>query len=284
MRYFILVSPGFATCYEYAGGLYPNCNAILNKEVAVMVSEPGTEELAELEEELGLSEELGEEFGEMEEEEFLPALPALAGIASAVAPVAAQAVGGLLGGLFGGDGEAEYEAEPEYLAIDEFDELADSEDFLDSEAEPMSVSDAELMEELAGDAAEADSEEEAEAFIGALVPLAAAALPKAAPMIRKVAPHLIKGAARLTRTLRRRPKTRPLVRAVPTIVRRTAASIARDAARGQPVTPGRAVRKLAGQTSVVLRRASICVPAVIRSKKLRKRYRRRAGRPATTNI
>jgi hypothetical protein len=109
-----------------------------------------------------------------------------------------------------------------------------------------------LMQHLGHAAAEAEGEAEAEAFVGALVPLAARLVPRAAPAIMRTAPQLIRGVSRLTRTLRRNPRTRPLVRVVPTVVRNTARTLARQSARGRPVTPQRAVRVLARQTDRVL--------------------------------
>jgi hypothetical protein len=109
-----------------------------------------------------------------------------------------------------------------------------------------------LMEHLGHAAAESESEAEAEAFIGALVPLAAQVLPRVAPVIMRVAPQLIRGAVRVGQTLWRNPQTRRLVRAVPTIVNRTARTVARQASRGRPVTPQWAVRTLARQADRVL--------------------------------
>jgi hypothetical protein len=109
-----------------------------------------------------------------------------------------------------------------------------------------------LMEHLGHAAATAQNEAEAEAFIGALIPLAARIAPRVAPAIMRVAPRLVRGAANVTRTLRRSPATRPLVRTLPSIVRRTAASLAQQAGRGQPVTPQSAVQALAQQTARVI--------------------------------
>jgi hypothetical protein len=129
-----------------------------------------------------------------------------------------------------------------------------------------------LMAHLGHAAAETESEAEAEAFIGALVPLAAQILPRAAPAIMRVAPQLIRGAVGVGRTLRRDPQTRPLVRTLPLIVRRTAADVARDAARGQPVTPQRAVRTLARQTARTLGNPSQRAGAEQRAHRLDRRF------------
>jgi hypothetical protein len=134
-----------------------------------------------------------------------------------------------------------------------------------------------LMEHLGHAAAEAESEEEAEAFIGALVPLAARLLPRAASTVMRVAPNLIRGVAGATRALRSNPATRPLVRAMPAVVRRTTANLARQAAQGRPVTPQTAVRTLARQTAGVLGSPQRCAQAFQRSRALDQRYHRAAG-------
>jgi hypothetical protein len=210
--------------------------------------------------------------GEYESEEFFRGLARLAKRAArspALRRVAMNAARSALGGL--GLGESEYEDEYEYESEWE-DQL--------SPIRPVSP-DA-LMEHLGHAAARAQSEAEAEAFIGALIPLAARLLPRVAPSIMKAAPQLIKGASRVTRTLRQQPATRPLVRAMPTIVRRTAASMAKQAARGQPVTPKKAVRTLASQTAQVLSNPRKCVGAYQRSRALDKRFHR-AARPAAVS-
>jgi len=216
--------------------------------------------------------------GEEESEEFFRQLaglasqaaqsPALRRIGQAAARRAMRGVvgqGELEGELeLEGEWEAEYEGEEEYEA----------------EANPIRrVYPDALMEHLGHAASEAESEAEAEAFVGALIPLAARVIPRVAPAIMRAAPQLIRGVARVTRTLRRNPATRPLVRAVPTIVRRTTANLARRVARGQPVTPQVAVRALAGQTAQVLSSPQQCVHAYRRSRALDRRYHAAAGRP-----
>ena len=52
-----------------------------------------------------------------------------------------------------------------------------------------------LMEHLGHAAAQAESEAEAEAFLGALIPLAAQLVPRVAPAIMRAAPGLIRGVA-----------------------------------------------------------------------------------------
>jgi hypothetical protein len=224
--------------------------------------------------------ELEAEFeGEEESEEFFRRLaglaaravpsPALRRVGQAAARSALRGVGGWIGL----DGELELEGEWET----EFEGEEEGE----WEANPIrrAYPDA-LMEHLGHAASEAESEAEAEAFVGALIPLAARVIPRVAPAIMRAAPQLIRGVARVTRTLRRNPATRPLVRTVPTIVRRTAATLARRATRGRPVTPQVAVRTLAGQTARVLSNPRQCVRAYRRSCALDRRYHAAAPQPA----
>ena len=86
------------------------------------------------------------------------------------------------------------------------------------------------MAHLARQAAMTESEGEAEAFIGALVPLAAKIIPRAARLIARNAPTLVRTARRITRNLRRDPTTRRLVQAMPVVLQRTAQSLADQAA------------------------------------------------------
>jgi hypothetical protein len=138
-----------------------------------------------------------------------------------------------------------------------------------------------LMEHLGHRAAETESEAEAEALVGALVPLAARLAPRAAAAIARAAPQLVRGVVGVTRTLRANPATRPLVRTVPRIVRQTATSLGRQAARGQPVTPRRAATTLARQTTRTLASPSRCVAVYRQSRALDRTYHGqvRAARP-----
>jgi hypothetical protein len=131
-----------------------------------------------------------------------------------------------------------------------------------------------LMEHYGHAAAEAESEAEAEAFLLPLVPLAAKLL---APQIgrlvmRRAAPQLARGVLRATRTLRRNPATRPLVRVMPSVVRRTVADLGRQTQRGRPVTPQATAATLARQTRAVLADPQRCVRAYRRSQRLDRRY------------
>jgi hypothetical protein len=134
-----------------------------------------------------------------------------------------------------------------------------------------------MMEHFGHAAAAARSEAEAEAFVGALIPLAARLLPRVAPVIMRSAPGLIRGVAGVTRTLRQSPTTRPLVRAVPTIVRRTAIDLDRQVARGARVTPQQAVTTLARQTQNVLSSPQQARRAMHRNARVDRAYHRAAS-------
>src|SRR5262249_54543710 len=82
-----------------------------------------------------------------------------------------------------------------------------------------------MLEHLGHAAAEAHHEEEAEALAGAMIPLAARAVPSAGSVILRATPGLVCGTAGIVRSLHRSPSTRPLIRVVPSIVRRTASVI-----------------------------------------------------------
>lgn len=130
--------------------------------------------------------------------------------------------------------EFEFEAEAEREAEFEDEEEYEDEAFVN----PVQriYRDAELMAHLAGQASRVEGEAESEAFIGALVPMAARLIPRAANIVARNAPTLIRSAIRTSRRLRRDPATRQLVRAVPVLLQRTAQSLSDQARTGQPIT------------------------------------------------
>lgn len=150
-----------------------------------------------------------------------------------------------------------------------------------------------MMEHLGELAAEAETEQEAaEHFLPligmaaskllpvvakAVAPMARRALPRMARAVTRVAPQLTRGIGKLARGLHRRPGARPLLRAVPTIARRTVHSIARQAARNRPVTPRTAVRTLARQTQRVLGSPQRRAQALRRHHRMDRQVHRRLG-------
>lgn len=110
-----------------------------------------------------------------------------------------------------------------------------------------------MMEHLAAMAADSESEAEAEAFIGALVPMAASLIPKIAPRVAAAVPALARGAAKMAGQLWRQPGTRQMVKAVPTMVRRSMADLAARHAAGRPIRGVDVTRTLARHSVPVLR-------------------------------
>jgi hypothetical protein len=130
-----------------------------------------------------------------------------------------------------------------------------------------------LMEHFGHAAAEAESEAEAAEYFLPLIPLAAKLLaPQVGRLVMRNAPRMIRGLTRAGRLLRRNRRTRPLVRVLPTVARRTVADLGRRAQRGQPVTPQAATAALARQTQAVLGNPRQCVRAYRRSRRLDRRY------------
>jgi hypothetical protein len=93
---------------------------------------------------------------------------------------------------------------------------------------------------------------------------------------------MVRGTAILTRILRRRRVTRPMVRAVPSIMRRTVKDLKRQAARGIPITRKRAARAAAKQVRKVLSSPRACAAAITRNVKVSRAYKRPRQRVRTT--
>ena len=123
------------------------------------------------------------------------------------------------------------------------------------------VSQHEAIAEIMAEAASHEQNEaQAEAMMGAAVVTVLS--PRDRRALRRLLPHLVRGASVLTRILRRRRATRPAVRAVPTIMRRTVVHLKRQAAAGQPVTRRAAGRAAAIEVRRVLGSPSACAAAI----------------------
>lgn len=174
------------------------------------------------------------------------------------------------------DVESEFESEME--GEWEISPAAFQQSFAEHESGPSAA----LMEHLGHAAAEAESNGEAFAFLAPLLPLALKALPlagkaigagakflpKIASTVAKVAPKLMKGVNAAAKTLRTNPATKPLVQALPQVVRRTTADLAKQVAQGKPITAQGAVRTLAKQTARVLGNPKSAVKTIRRAKKV----------------
>ncbi|MGO9558308.1 MAG: hypothetical protein ACLPQS_09705 [Acidimicrobiales bacterium] len=190
-------------------------------------------------------------------------------------------------GEFEFEDEFELEDEDEFELEDEFEDELEDELELEFEDEGEFESeyfvnpirrvypDAEgLMAHLGKAAAEAEYEDEAEAFLPLLMPLASSRIPRHAPAVMKAAPHVTRPLNTLVRKLRKTPQGRRLVRTVPTIVDKTARSLAAQSRRGRRITPSRARRTLARQADAVLCDPVARRAALRRSKRSDSRYHR----------
>jgi hypothetical protein len=216
--------------------------------------------------------ELEGSLGEFEGEQFFKkirglikkAAPLLAKVAKVAAPMVGTAIGGPLGAKLGsmaanllGESEYEYEFESEFEG--------------ESEAEFEAVMEGPLTEQqalgelMATAAANAQNEYEAEAQIGAATIIALS--PQDRQALRNVLANINRGTAILTRMLRRNRVTAPFVRTVPTIVKRTAVTLKKQAAAGRPVTKKSAATAMARQTRKVLSSPQVCAKAMNRNVK-----------------
>ena len=228
--------------------------------------------------------------GEQEAEQFFGGLAKLAGralrspalrkIATAAAKAALKSASSALG---------EHEGEGEFEAHEHEGE---------HELNPIRrVYPDAMLEHMAHMASMAESEQEAAEHMLPLIPIVASKLaplaarvaprvgargaqvvariaPRIVTNVMRVAPNLTRGVGQITRVLHRNPATRPLLRVIPTIARRTTAQIARQIARGRPMTARNAVRILAQQTARTLCRPGQCVRAYRRGRALDRRLHR----------
>jgi hypothetical protein len=222
------------------------------------------------------------------------AAPMLRTIARVAAPMVGTAIGGPFGAVLGrvasqalGEEEFEQELEHHELAgefestglahefehhehhetsqefeLNEFEfENQESANEIAQEIAHHEVTHHEALAEVMAEAASHEQNEaQAEAMMGAAVVTVLS--PRDRRALRRLLPHIVRGAAVLTRILRRRRATRPAVRAVPTIVRRTVAALKQQAAAGQPVTRRAAGRAAAVQVGRVLGTPSACAAAI----------------------
>jgi hypothetical protein len=209
------------------------------------------------------------------------AAPLLRRVAKVAAPLVGTAVGGPLGGMLGRAVSSQLETELEAGEVHEFEthevheaageageahELGEYEEEFEGEfeTETAEISPHEaLAEMMAAVASRSASDAEAEAMTGAAAVTIVS--PSDAAALRRILPHIVRGSAILTRILRQRRVTRPVIRAVPTIVRRTTQILARRAAAGQPVTRRTAARVMAAQTRRVMGNPRVCAAALRRN-------------------
>ena len=207
------------------------------------------------------------------------AAPILRQIAKVAAPMVGTAIGGPFGAVLGrvassalGEGELEqhelhefeqheYEQhEFEHHELHEFEQHEGAHEAAHEIAHHELTQHEAIAHEMAAAAAHEQHEGEAEAMAGAAAVNVISPADRRA--LRRILPHLVRGVAILTRILRRRSSTRPAVRAVPTIVRRTVQTLKRQAAAGQPITRRTAARAAATQVRQVLGNPGVCAAAI----------------------
>jgi hypothetical protein len=141
-----------------------------------------------------------------------------------------------------------------------------------------SAHEAALTEVLAAEASHAMTETEAESLLGAALPITIRIVAGRRSM-RPLMPALVRANAGLVRGIRRSsPAGRQLLRAVPSIQRRTVASLRAAQRSGRPVTPSMVAPVMAGQAARVLGTPRICGRALVRNTAIRKGTVAPAGR------
>jgi hypothetical protein len=127
-----------------------------------------------------------------------------------------------------------------------------------------------LTEVLAAEASHSESESEAGALLGAAVPSTVQSM-GGQQTLRRVMPVMIQATARLVRLLHRHgPAGRHLLRLVPTILRRTVASLRAAQQAGRPITSALAVRLMAAQAARVLGNSTLVTRTMLRNAIIRK--------------
>jgi hypothetical protein len=124
---------------------------------------------------------------------------------------------------------------------------------------------------LAAEAAHTASEAEAEALLGAALPITIRII-AGRRSLRRLTPALVQANGRLVRGLRRSGPAGPqLLRTVPAIQRRTLASLKAMQRSGRPIRPTMIAPLMAAHAAKVLGTPRICGPALVRNTVIRQR-------------
>lgn len=127
-----------------------------------------------------------------------------------------------------------------------------------------------LAEVLAAEASHSNSESEAEAFLGAAVPGIVHTM-GGSNALRLIMPTLVLANARLVNLLHQKgPEGRRLLRLVPTILRRTIASLGTAHRSGHPITSELALRLMADHISKVFGDANRVTIGILRNAMIQK--------------
>ena len=165
------------------------------------------------------------------------------------------------------------EAEAQFFGANEFEgELAGHE----------LAHEAALTEVLAAEAAHAETESEAEAILGTTLPVSIYVL-RGRRALRPLLPALARANVDLVRGIRRSgPAGRQLLRVVPSVQRRTVASLLAAQRGGRPVSPALVAPIMAGQAARVLGTPHLCGRALVRNATIRRGTVARTNRRVRT--
>ncbi len=131
-----------------------------------------------------------------------------------------------------------------------------------------------LAEVLAAEASHSNSESEAGAFLGAAVPGIVKSM-GGRDVLRSIMPTLVLANARLVRLLHQQGlEGRRLLRLVPTILRRTTASLGSAHRAGRPINSDLALHLMANHASQVLGNSKVVTGGIIRNAAIQKRTTR----------
>ncbi len=199
------------------------------------------------------------------------AAPILKKVAKVAAPIVGGAIlgpaGAKLGSAVGSALEGEFEGE------DEMEDEFEGEQEMAHEIASHELTHNEAVAEMLAESASHELHEgEAEAMAGAAAVTVIA--PRDRRPLRRILPHLVRGTAILTRILRRRRVTRPAIRAVPTIIRRTVKDLKWQAGKGKRISRKTAARAVAKQVKRVLGNTRASTAAVGRNFKVSRSYKR----------
>jgi hypothetical protein len=127
-----------------------------------------------------------------------------------------------------------------------------------------------LTEVLAAEASHTENESEAEALLGAALPISIRVM-GGRIALQRVTPTLVRANVRLVLSLHRQGGPgRQLLRTVPSIQRRTVSTLKAIAQSGQPITPTLTAQVMAGQAARVLSSPKTSGQALVRNMVIRK--------------
>ncbi|PZV10624.1 MAG: hypothetical protein DCF22_16195 [Leptolyngbya sp.] len=199
------------------------------------------------------------------------AAKAAAPIAKQLAPIAARTLMGAIPRVGAIASPTAARLISQWVQEGEMEAVALESQFFGSNEMEAEVSNAEtayeaaLTEVLAAEASHSNSESEAAAFLGSALPTLVNSM-GGQKALRRILPILVSANSRLVRLLHRQGTTgQRLLRLIPTILRRTVASLRVAAQKGQPMTSDLALRLMASHTHRVFGNSQTVTRSMIRN-------------------